>query len=313
MTRSRALLLMLAPAAPFLLIALAAAVGWMPDPYLYLHGDVVIVAVTFAALLTGHVGFLLWRGWAGRRRVRRAITQTRDTAIEERGRFVRRLHHEIKHPLGALRDELADLQETALDPTQQQHVATVEALVQRVTDLVAELRRLTDLRVRPLQRELVDVKDLVMMVVDHVHDEDSAHPYVASGGEIQFECVGPWDLPAVSGDPELLSIALYNLVGNACKFTPPQGRVQVVVDQEDRWVTVEVVDTGRGILPQDLERVGQELFRGQNVGDLPGRGMGLATARAIVEVHGGSLDVQSAAGQGTVVKVRLPAGREEAK
>jgi len=98
MTRSRALLLILVPAAPFLLVALAAAVGWMPDPYLYLHGDVVAVAVAFAALLAGHVGFLLWRGWAGRRRVRRAITQTRDTAIEQRGKFIRRLHHGSRSP-----------------------------------------------------------------------------------------------------------------------------------------------------------------------------------------------------------------------
>jgi len=161
--------------------------------------------------------------------------------------------------------------------------------------------------VRPLQRESVDVKDLARMVVDFVHDEDSAHPYVAGGGEIQFDCVVPWDLPAVSGNPELLSIALYNVVGNACKFTPPQGRVKVVVDQEDRWVTVEVIDSGRGILAEDLARVGQELFRGQNVDDLPGRGLGLATARAIVEVHGGSLDVDSVAGRGTMVKVGLPA------
>lgn len=314
MTGRRAAVLILAPAAPFLVLALATTLGWLPDPFIALHGDIAAVALTVAGLLAGHVAFLLWRAGAHRRRVHRAVAATQDTAAQERTRFLRRIHHELKNPLAAALDELAELRTTTLDPTQQQSAAAVESHCQRANTLITELRQLTDLRVRPLEREVVDMKELAHMVVDFVHDEGSVHPFVAGGGQVRCECPVSGDLPAVSGDPVLLSTALYNVVGNACKFTPPQGQVTVRVEQEGpRWIQVQVIDTGRGIPDKDQADVGQELFRARNVGDVPGRGLGLAMARTIAEQHGGSLAVQSGEGRGTIVTVRLPAGRKEAR
>jgi two-component system OmpR family sensor kinase len=145
--------------------------------------------------------------------------------------------------------------------------------------------------------------------VQIVQGEGAAQLFVAPGGRLTCERKTPWRLPAVMGEPDLLSLALCNLLQNACEFTPPTGQVQVVVRDERPGVSI---DTGRGILPEDQACVGQELYRGQNVGNLPGRGLGLALARAIVERHKGTLDIRSTAGQGTVATVRLPLNKEKA-
>lgn len=312
MTRRRAGLLILAPAAPFLLVALAAAVGWIPDDWYYLAGDVIAFSLALAGLLSGVTALLVWRAAVARRRERLAAAESRAAAQSAAGRdrahFLQRLDHEMASPVLAARGVLTWLETTPLNTAQQQALAELYAQLRRVSDLTTDMRRVADLRTRLLDLAPVDVEELAREAVQMAQGEGAAQRFVARGGRLIGERKTPWLLPAVMADPDLLALALCNLIQNACKFTEPPGQVRVVVGEERPWVTVEVIDTGRGIPPEDLARVGQELYRGQNVGDLPGRGLGLALARAIVERHKGTVEVRSTAGQGTIVTVRLPVG-----
>lgn len=308
MKRTMVRILVAAPAVPFLGVALAATVGWIPDDWYYLQGDVIALALTFAALAAVHSVFLVWRTGVGRRRVEQATIAAEQSAALKHGSFLEHLEHELRNPLAGVRSELDALRATASGPAQQQSLEAIDAQIRRVDDLVTDLGYLTDMRARPLLREPVQVEALVREIVSFVHQERAVHTFTAGGGQIDFEKKVGWELPVIAADREVLLVALYNVIANACKFTGAQGQVKAKVGQEGDWITVEVIDTGRGIPRDDLAQVGRELHRATNVLDLPGHGLGLATARAAVERHGGSLDVQSREKKGTVVTIRLPAG-----
>ena len=116
----------------------------------------------------------------------------------------------------------------------------------------------------------------------------------------------PWPVPDVPGDWDMLFLAIYNLVGNALKFTKSDDAVEVRAFEDGASVVIEVADSGPGIPEGELDRVWEELYRGQGARGIPGSGLGLALVRAIVERHGGSVRIRSRLEQGTVVTVRLP-------
>ena len=101
-------------------------------------------------------------------------------------------------------------------------------------------------------------------------------------------------------------VAFRNLIENALKFSGADGRVEVRASEDGHHVLVEIDDNGRGIPPADLAFIFDELYRGENARDLPGSGLGLALVRRIIELHGGSLRVNSRPELGTMVRVELP-------
>jgi signal transduction histidine kinase len=99
------------------------------------------------------------------------------------------------------------------------------------------------------------------------------------------------------GHPDKLEIAIGNLLDNALKFTPAGGTVVLGLRAETGWVRVWVSDTGIGIPPEDLPGLFQRFRRGRNASAYPGSGLGLAIVRAIMDLHGGSVSVESREGR----------------
>jgi signal transduction histidine kinase len=114
--------------------------------------------------------------------------------------------------------------------------------------------------------------------------------------------------PRVMLDPDRLRQVLINLIGNAVKFTPEGGRVDVALLAEPDAVVLQVTDTGIGIPHEEQERLFTRFFRSSLAQQqaIPGSGLGLSIARAIVDKHGGSMTVESEPGHGTTFRVRLP-------
>ena len=133
---------------------------------------------------------------------------------------------------------------------------------------------------------------------------------LAESGGVALEASYEGELPMVYADPERVTQLLSNLVGNALKFTPAGGRVEVRVQPYDEGTLVSVTDTGDGIPPEQLPHVFDRFFQVSNarVGARHGAGLGLPIARGIVEAHGGTIWIESAAGRGTTVRFTLPGG-----
>jgi two-component system OmpR family sensor kinase len=110
----------------------------------------------------------------------------------------------------------------------------------------------------------------------------------------------------VWGNPDYLKQLFLILLDNAFKYTPANGRVEMVASLNGGTVTVTVADTGIGIPPDDLPRIFDRFQRAENARIHPGAGLGLAIAQRIVEQHGGKIAVESTLGQGSRFIVTLP-------
>jgi signal transduction histidine kinase len=112
----------------------------------------------------------------------------------------------------------------------------------------------------------------------------------------------------MSGDRNLLSQAVSNLLSNAIKYSPGGGPITVAAGREGDEVVVTVADHGIGIPAGDLGRLFERYYRGGNVSGVVGTGVGLYLVKIVVDLHGGSIAVDSKEGEGSRFTVRLPAG-----
>jgi two-component system sensor histidine kinase MprB len=107
----------------------------------------------------------------------------------------------------------------------------------------------------------------------------------------------------VRGDPSRLDRAVANLLDNAGKFTPPQGRVSVVLDAGG---TLQVIDGGPGVPPEALPHVFDRFYRADEARGMPGSGLGLAIVKQVADTHGGTVSLTNRPGGGAVASLRLP-------
>ncbi len=292
---------------PLLFGALASFLAqwiWNPVPLLVFRIDVGMVAFVSGVFITLLLGVAYLGGWLKERSARRVIERSLQEAEQGRQRFIRRLDHEIKNPLTGLRAALVNLQETRNMEERQRAAENANRAVERLTRLLNDLRKLSDLEERSIERMQVDIPELLDEVVEAVR---TIPAYQGRNVNLLITRV-PSPLPRVTGDRDLLSLAMYNLVENALKFTSASDSIEVRAMEDGRAVVVEVADSGAGIAPDDLTKIFEELYRGANARSTEGSGLGLALVNRIISLHGGQIDVRSRQNgpRGTVFTVRLP-------
>ncbi len=259
--------------------------------------------VLISAIVLGILTLLVRRD---HRRQREAsalgAAQARGAAAERQthARFLARLDHELKNPLTAILATSAAAQNAA---GAADAWPIIDAQAARLGGLVRDLRKLADLEARPLEREPVHLEQLLAEAIAALGPQDPG-----AGARITLTVTRvPWPVPPISADPDLLSLAVDNVLGNAVKYSA-SGPIEVRLREEAGQAVIEVADTGRGIPEADLPQVFDELARAQNARDVAGSGIGLSLVAAILRRHGGAVALRSAEGSGTVVTLRLPLG-----
>jgi two-component system, OmpR family, sensor kinase len=263
-----------------------------------------IVAFGFGFMVTGFVLVIYY--W-DKRREAEAQTMYADylqDANQKRRNFLRRLDHEIKNPLTGLRAALVNLQEAGEGDERVRAVGNANRAVERLTRLLTDLRKLSDLEERTIEKFQVDVPDLLEDVVTAI----KILP-VCKGREINVLIPKvPSPFPTVTGDRDLLVLAVYNLIENALKFTSAEDSIEVRALEDGRNIVIEVADSGLGIPADDLSKIFDELYRGSNARGTEGSGLGLALVHRIITLHRGGVGVRSSQTEprGTVFTIRLP-------
>jgi len=216
--------------------------------------------------------------------------------------FVSSISHELRTPLTSIAGYVELLLEEEEDPGKRGHLTIVERNAERLLALVSDLLFAARLQYGQLEleRRPVDLQTLVLQAIDSARPRALAASVQLGGDTVP--------VPKMRGEPAKLAQLLDNLVSNAIKFTPRDGRVDVRLSARDRMIRVEVSDTGIGIPDAERERLFERFFRAQSAleREIQGTGLGLYISKAIVDAHGGRIGVDSAPGEGTTFVVELP-------
>jgi len=224
---------------------------------------------------------------------------------ETRRAFFADISHELRTPLTVIRGE-GEIALRGRNKRVAEYKHSFERIVEQakhlsvlVGDLLFIARQgagAAKLKIKP-----VDLTALVESVVGDAK-------VIAMNKDVGVELSADASHETIDGDPARLRQLLLILLDNAVRYSNAKGKVDVSLFREEGTVTIKVSDTGVGIPAEDMDNIFERFRRAGNAADAndEGLGLGLPVARAIVQAHGGTIEIESEVGEGTTVLVRLP-------
>jgi signal transduction histidine kinase/ActR/RegA family two-component response regulator len=240
------------------------------------------------------------------RRKVEAVVGELETASRMKDEFLATVSHELRTPLNAILGWVRMLRSGTLpDAKHDRALETIERNANAQTQLIEDLLDVSRIISGKLRLEVTEV-DLAAVVDNAI---EAVRPAAHARGVELKQSIDPSAVGVIAGDGARLQQVVWNLVTNAVKFTPKGGVVQIAARRADGFVEIAVSDTGHGIEPEFLGHV-FERFRQADATTTRkhgGLGLGLAIVRHLVELHGGSVGVESEGrGKGATFRVHLP-------
>ena len=222
-----------------------------------------------------------------------------------RKEFVANVSHELRTPLSIIKGFAETLRDGAMDDPVRgpQYLGTIEKHADQLTNLVSDLLELSrlDSQVGLTHKAPVNLVSLIRRV------EDLLLP-VAQRKKHVFDIRVPEHLPQLFGNEDYLERTITNLIDNAIKYTPEGGRVSVNARHENESVIIEVTDNGIGIAQHEVPFIFERFYRvdRSRSRELGGTGLGLSIVKHVVQVHGGSIQVETSPGHGSTFRLLIP-------
>jgi cell cycle sensor histidine kinase DivJ len=244
------------------------------------------------------------------------LDKARETALRQaraeaeglaagRARFLANMSHELRTPLNAIMGFSDIMRARMFGPLTDRYGEYAELIHEsggHLLDLINDVLDMSKIEAErfELQRGEFDAREAVTAAMRLLRVQ-------ADAAGVQLRGVLPPDELEVDADRRALKQIVLNLLSNALKFTPRGGQVIVTADGHDGELELVVADTGVGISPEDLERLGRPYEQAGGVDQrAKGTGLGLSLVRAFARLHGGEMTIESRLGAGTSVSVRLP-------
>jgi two-component system, OmpR family, phosphate regulon sensor histidine kinase PhoR len=225
--------------------------------------------------------------------------------------FLSQVSHELRTPLTSIRMFIDTLREERVHDVEEKRrcLAVIDQELARLDVLVGRLIELSKIEHRHaiFDRSVVSVADIVA-------DALASFEAVRVGSDVELQVNLEPDL-AVFGDRAALAQAVANLIGNAWKYTPAQGKkIDIAAVSDGKNINIAVTDNGGGIAQSEQESIFEKFSRGSAAKKLgrQGTGLGLAIVRAVVEAHHGKVDVNSDGSHGARFRIILPRRKEAA-
>ncbi len=221
--------------------------------------------------------------------------------------FVSNVSHELRTPITSVKGFVETLIDTAPEDPEEvnRFLHIIEKHANQLSTLIDDLLVLSHIEQGDLNiDELIEKGAVDPVLVEAVEACD----HIADARGVRMKIIGNSSSePRLN--PALLQQAVVNLLGNAIKYSEPEGIVELTVTDTDDTVTISVTDHGRGIDPQHLPRLFERFYRVDKARsrELGGTGLGLAIVKHIAELHGGRVEVQSQIGVGSTFSIYIPA------
>ena len=227
----------------------------------------------------------------------------------QQGEFVAHVAHELKTPLNTLSlCTEALFNDDADDPESRVEAANImHDEIERLAGLIDNLLSITKIETGQIsvERQRLRLRDFLQDTFDVASRSEKAH-------ELTFEIDLPPDVPSIMADKDLLRIAINNLLTNAVKYSRPGGVVTMDCEETEQTIRILVRDTGIGIAADEQARIFDRFYRSEDAEarQRSGHGLGLSLARDIVQLHHGTLTVNSTPGEGSefVIEIWKEAG-----
>jgi PAS domain S-box-containing protein len=216
--------------------------------------------------------------------------------------FFSTISHDLKTPITIINTSLYLLERAQTAEQRQQKMEQLNQQVALLNQYIQDMLTISRLEYLPgINKETVDLERIAEEVRQLLRPR-------AETKQIRLDLHVPSDPTPVYGERDQLHRMLVNLVENAVTYTPPNGQVAVSIDTRKDAVLIEVKDSGMGIASDDLPHIFERFYRAEQAKDAEatGSGLGLAIVKKIVEMHDGSIEVQSQPGAGTRFTVQLP-------
>jgi len=227
--------------------------------------------------------------------------------------FVSNVSHELRTPLTAIKgsvDNMLDGLTGDLNEKQNRYLVRVKSNADRLARLINDLLDLSRIEAGiKLKLTNLSLPTVAREVVESLGS-------VAAEKLISFEIECPEVNLTAWADPDRIVEVLTNLIGNAIKFTPTNGKVTLCLKRNgNEWVKISVADTGPGIPPDEANRIFDKFYQvtQPEKQKTMGTGLGLSITKALVEMHGGKIWLESEVGRGSIFSFTLPAAEQSLK
>ncbi|HJQ74800.1 MAG TPA: HAMP domain-containing sensor histidine kinase [Gaiellaceae bacterium] len=227
-----------------------------------------------------------------------------ETASTHKSDFLATMSHELRTPLNAIIGFSEVLQEQMFGELNERQLAYVNDVLEAGRHLLSLINDVLDLAKIEAGRLELELSEFAISQVlgsaVSIHSERAGRAGIAVGLRADSEEI------TVTADERRVRQVVFNLVSNAVKFTPPDGRVDIAARAENGTVEVTVSDTGPGIAAEDLETIFEEFEQSATGKQAEGTGLGLPLSRKLVELHGGRLWAESEVGRGSTFRFTIP-------
>jgi signal transduction histidine kinase/PAS domain-containing protein len=272
------------------------------------RADGTVLQVATVPLPDGNV-LLSYLDVTDTQRVERALRE-RNEALETAGRlkseFIANVSYELRTPLNAIigfAEILATQYFGQLTPRQLDYSRGILDSSHRLLSLINDILDLATIEAgyMTLETARVDIHDMLEGLLTLTRER-------ARNQSLDLALHCPADIGDIEADERRLKQALFNLLSNAIKFTPPGGSIRLEAERDGDDMVLSVADTGVGIPMADQARVFEKFERGDPALTQTGAGLGLSLVKSLIELHGGTVTIESRPDHGTIVRCHLPIG-----
>jgi signal transduction histidine kinase len=214
--------------------------------------------------------------------------------------FVANVSHEIRTPLTSIKGytQLLEAQKDQLPTGLAPILDKINNNSERLKDLFDNLLKLSVIESQyDLQKKDIDMEQMLAKISANLRGKYMSTPFRISSN---------FNSKKIAGDEKLIEQVINNLIDNAIKYGTDSPHITVNVDDSDEFYYLEISDNGKGIAPEELDRIFERFYRVQSTSTIDGTGLGLSIVKHIINKHGGEIRVESSPGEGTTFFIKLP-------
>ena len=277
---------------------------WYASGLAYFIYLVLILSILYSIYRFKKSQYMLQTSLEMERKEKEAIEELNQAKLQ----FFSNISHEFRTPLTLIISQIELLlQSSSLSPSIYNKLLKVYKNTYHMRNLISEL-----LDFRKLEQGHMKLKVYEQDIVSFLKEIYLSFYEYASGHSITYNFTAPEERVLCSFDPKQMQKVFYNLLSNAFKYTKPNATIEMILENKENEVIIKVIDNGIGISKDDIDKIFDRFYQAENgisnITKTPSTGIGLSLTKNIIELHHGTIQVESTPGYGSIFIVRLLKG-----